>query len=301
MSHETTQPDDQVLSAKQPQSRRKFLRRAVRGCLLGGAGALGYAYAIEPHWVDVVRMRMPIAHLPDDWVGKRIVQISDIHVGQSVADSYITQALADIAQLEPDLIAITGDFMTSRRDEQVDHTLQTLEHLPDAPLGRFAILGNHDYGSGSAHVETAERLTYGLSDIHVQVLRNEIADVAGLQVAGLDELLLRRCVIGPTMRQLDPQRPMLTLCHNPDAVDQKGWENFQGWILAGHTHGGQCKLPGFGPPITPVWNKRYTAGAFELSGNRRMYINRGLGYFRRVRFNCRPEVTLFTLERAEQA
>jgi predicted MPP superfamily phosphohydrolase len=131
------------------------------------------------------------------------------------------------------------------------------------------------------------------------VLRNEVTDVAGLQLAGLDELLLGQCLIARTMRQLDPQRPMLALCHNPDAADRAGWADFQGWILAGHTHGGQCKLPGFEPPITPTWNKRYTAGAFPLSGNRQMYINRGLGYFRRVRFNCRPEVTLFTLERDE--
>ena len=286
-------------AVEKPQSRRKFLRRAVRGCLLGGVGALGYAYGIEPHWVDLVRIPMPIAHLPDDWVGRRIVQISDIHIGESVADSYMQQSLAGLAELNPDLIAITGDFMTSRRDEQVDHALEVLQYLPPTLLGRFAVLGNHDYGRSTTDIQTAGRLTNGLTDLNIQMLRNEVTDVAGLQLAGLDELLSRRCLIKPTLRQLDPQRPMLALCHNPDAADQPGWEDFQGWILAGHTHGGQCKLPGFGPPITPVWNKRYTAGTFQLSGNRRMYINRGLGYFYRVRFKCRPEVTLFTLEREE--
>ena len=280
-------------------TRRKFLRRAVRGCLFGGAGTLAYAYGIEPHWVDVIRLPLPIAHLPHDWVGRRIVQISDLHVGASVADSYMQRALADIAQLQPDLIAITGDFMTSQRDEQIDHTLEILQHLPTAPLGRFAVLGNHDYGHEGNFRRTAGRLIDGLTDIDVQVLRNEVQDVAGLQLVGLDELLFQRCLLQPTLQQLAPRRPMLTLCHNPDAVDQPGWENFQGWILAGHTHGGQCKLPGFAPPITPVWNKRYTAGVFPLRGKRQMYINRGLGYFHRVRFNCRPEVTLFTLERAE--
>lgn len=291
--------DEPTTPEPKPQTRRKFLRRAVRGCLLGSVGALGYAYGIEPHWIDVVRQRLPIANLPADWVGRRIVQISDIHIGESVADSYMTHALASLAELKPDMIAITGDFMTSRRDEQIDHTLDVLQYLPPAPLGRFAILGNHDYGRGGNYMRTANQLSNGLADIDVQVLRNEVADVAGLQLVGLDELLFRRCLIKPTLQQLDPQRPMLTLCHNPDAADQRGWEDFQGWILAGHTHGGQCKFPGFDPPITPVWNKRYTAGVFDLSGNRQMYINRGLGYFHRVRFNCRPEVTLFTLERAE--
>ena len=244
---------------------------------------------------------MPIAHLPNDLVGRRLVQISDIHVGESVSDDYMIQSLASLADLQPDMIVMTGDFMTSFGDEHVEHALDVLQHLPSAPLGILAVLGNHDYGHQWGHDKIAQRLTSGLLDLGVRVLRNEVTDIAGLQVAGIDELLAMRCLIGPTMSQLDPQRSMLALCHNPDAADQAGWDNFQGWILAGHTHGGQCKLPGFAPPITPVWNKRYTSGAFQLNGNRRMYINRGLGYFYRVRFGCRPEVTLFTLERSEPA
>ncbi len=295
MTTKNNQPEPKL------SSRRKFLRRAVRGSALGSVGALGYAYGLEPHWVDVVRQRLPISNLPDDFVGKQIVQISDIHVGESVSDQYMQRALANLAQLGPDLIVMTGDYMTSRRDEQVDHTLEVLQYLPPAPLGRFAILGNHDYGKVGDQYATADSLVRGMAQLNIRVLRNEVVDVAGLQLAGLDELLIRRCLVQATMRQLDPQRPMLTLCHNPDAADLPGWENFRGWILAGHTHGGQCRLPGFNPPITPVWNKRYTAGAFDLSGHRKMYINRGLGYFRRVRFFCRPEVTVFTLERSEIA
>ena len=280
------------------QTRRKFLRRTLKGCLFGGATALGYAYGIEPHWIDVVPQRLSIANLPADLVGRKIVQISDIHVGQSVDDRYLKQALSGIADLQPDLIAMTGDYMTSDQVDEIDHTLDVFQHLPAAPLGRFACLGNHDYGRGGNYWKTADRLTNGFYDLDVKVLRNEVVDVAGLQIAGLGELLMRQCLIKATLRQLDPQRAMLTLCHNPDAVDQPGWEDFQGWILAGHTHGGQCKLPGFNPPITPVFNKRYTAGVFQLSGNRQMYINRGLGYLLRMRFSCRPEITLFTLERA---
>jgi len=280
-------------------TRRKFLRRAVRGCLWGGLGTLGYAYGVEPHWVDVQQQRLPIARLPEELVGRRLVQISDIHIGATVSDAYMSETLASLAQLQPDLIVMTGDFMTSHADEQVDHTLEVMQHLPAAPLGRLAVLGNHDYGINAAHRNAAERLTKGFSDLDVRVLRNEVTDIAGLQVAGLDELLAGRCLIRQTVSQLDPKKAGLVLCHNPDAADQSGWGDYQGWILAGHTHGGQCKFPGLAPPITPVWNKRYTSGMFSLSGNRRMYINRGLGYFRRVRFNCRPEITLFTLERAE--
>ena len=81
-------------------------------------------------------------------------------------------------------------------------------------------------------------------------------------------------------------------------ADQPIWGDYEGWILAGHTHGGQVKPPFLPPPMLPVRNKRYTAGAFALSGNRSLYINRGLGNLWPVRFNVRPEITLFTLEAA---
>lgn len=295
MSEETPSPEQ-----KHP-TRRKFLRRAVRGCLYGGTAALGYAYAIEPHWIDVVRRPLPIANLPEKLVGSRLVQVSDIHIGGTVSDSYMRQALAGLAELQPDMIAMTGDYMTSEGDDQVGHALEILESLPRTNLGTYAVLGNHDYGRSGSFWRTARRFSAGLRDLGIEVLRNDVVEVEGLQIAGLDEFLFERCMTKLTLQQLDADRAMLTLCHNPDAVDKPGWEDFQGWILAGHTHGGQCKLPGFNPPITPVFNKRYTSGEFQLTGNRRMYINRGLGYLRRVRFNCRPEVTLFTLQQAAEA
>jgi predicted MPP superfamily phosphohydrolase len=78
-------------------------------------------------------------------------------------------------------------------------------------------------------------------------------------------------------------------------MDEHVWNGYRGWILSGHTHGGQCKPPFFAPPVIPVRNRRYTAGAFDLYDGRWLYINRGLGYLHRVRFNARPEITVFTL------
>jgi predicted MPP superfamily phosphohydrolase len=75
-------------------------------------------------------------------------------------------------------------------------------------------------------------------------------------------------------------------------------QDFRGWVLAGHTHGGQCKPPFLPPPLLPVKNRRYVAGEYDIGPGRWMYINRGLGYLRRVRFNARPEITLFTLMQA---
>ena len=97
------------------------------------------------------------------------------------------------------------------------------------------------------------------------------------------------------LRSLQSGKPALVLSHNPDSADRPGWDDFQGWILSGHTHGGQCKPPFLPPPLLPVSNKRYSAGEFELDGGRKMYINRGVGHLIRARFNVRPEVTVFEL------
>src|SRR5207249_9777558 len=94
---------------------------------------------------------------------------------------------------------------------------------------------------------------------------------------------------------LDPAKPSLVLCHNPDTADLPVWRDFRGWILAGHTHGGQCRPPFLPPPLLPVANRRYTAGEFQLDGGRKLYINRGIGHLLPARFNVRPEITIFRL------
>jgi predicted MPP superfamily phosphohydrolase len=131
----------------------------------------------------------------------------------------------------------------------------------------------------------------------VKILRNDVAEIDGLQIAGLDDLWAERFEPVRTLAGLNPQKPSLVLSHNPDTADEPGWGQYAGWILAVHTHGGQCKPPFLPPPILPVRNRRYISGEFALPGGRRLYINRGLGHLTRVRFNARPEVTLFYLEK----
>jgi predicted MPP superfamily phosphohydrolase len=99
------------------------------------------------------------------------------------------------------------------------------------------------------------------------------------------------------LAQLDNQHPAIVLSHNPDTVDLPVWDGYEGWILSGHTHGGQCKAPFLPPPLLPVRNRLYTSGEFSLTGNRRLYISRGVGHLIRIRMNVRPEVTLFELQR----
>lgn len=256
-----------------------------------------YTWRWEPHWLEITERRLPVANLPDRLTGIRLVQLSDLHIGPLVDDAYLIRTFERVKDLAPEIVVYTGDF-TSHEEGIFAHAQRLFEHLPLGSRATLGILGNHDYGPGWAHPEVADRIAALADGARVRMLRNEIADVEGLHVAGLDDLWAGRFEPWRALPLLDRQRASLVLSHNPDTADLPGWERYAGWILAGHTHGGQCKPPFLPPPLLPVRNRLYTAGEFVVSSGRRMYINRGVGHLMRVRFNVRPEVTLFHLERA---
>jgi uncharacterized protein len=186
-------------------------------------------------------------------------------------------------------------------------------------MGTVAALGNHDFGPGWRSISIADQVTKIVIDAGAEVLRNERRMLGGIQLAGLGDYWspefgvarpIRSLLSAPpsapgapessraaaTLASLDATKPTVVLCHNPDALDEPIWGNLAAWVLAGHTHGGQCKPPFLPPPVLPVRNKRYTAGAFDVGAGRTLYINRGLGHLIQVRFNVRPEITLFTLQ-----
>lgn len=284
------------------KSRRQFLRDVAGWASLTTiVGVSGYTWRWEPHWVETVRRDMPVARLPEHLVGKKLVQLSDLHVGPVVDDNYLIDCFERVAAINPDILVITGDFMTCGGAEEIDHTLRVLQHLRPARLATVGILGNHDYGIGWSNLSVADQLCAGLNKQGIRMLRNACCDVRGLQIAGFDDLWSPTCEPEKALAQLRPDRAHLVLCHNPDGADLPIWNGYQGWILSGHTHGGQCKSPFLNPPKLSVANRRYTAGEIDLYDGRKLYINRALGYSLRVRFNVRPEITVFTLRCAETA
>jgi predicted MPP superfamily phosphohydrolase len=276
-------------------TRRRFVSLAAAGLI---SAPTIYAWRIEPHWVEVVRRDLPIAGLPPALQGETLVQLSDIHVGGQVDDDFLRDSFDIVNGLEPAFVAITGDFMTCRGDEHLARTLRVMERLHPGRLGSVAVLGNHDHRPHFRGGDVAERLAGGLRDQRISVLRNERRVVRGLTFVGLDDLWRGRFDLRMALAELTGAEAAVALCHNPDGADQEGWGNYKGWILAGHTHGGQCRLPFLPPPRVPVNNKRYVAGEIDLGDGRRMYINRALGHLLRVRFNVRPEITVFRLTRA---
>jgi predicted MPP superfamily phosphohydrolase len=274
---------------------RRNLLRLLGGGIAAGAAAGLYAWRIEPHWVEVVRRRLPLAGLPPDWEGRTLLQLSDVHVGKRVDDDYLLDTFERATELSPDLVVVTGDLTSHHR--RVHRQAEAIyRKLPRGRIGTFAVLGNHDYGPHWAHPPVAAELIEAVATDGLAVLRNERVDLGGFELFGLDDLWAGRFGGEKLLagRRRGP-RAAIALSHNPDTADLPVWREWRGWILSGHTHGGQCRPPFLPPPLLPVRNRRYTAGAFDVGPGRTLYVNRGLGHLTRVRFNVRPEITLFEL------
>jgi uncharacterized protein len=274
-------------------TRRDFIRLGA-GTAGVASGTLFYTWRVEPHRLEIVKRPLEIRGLPSSLAGRTLVQMSDIHVGPRVDDEYVLATFRRVAAMAPDIVVVTGDFL-SYHSRIFDQVADVYRSFPRGRIATLAILGNHDYGVNWSQPDVAQRLVDTVADFGTTVLRNNVHDVEGLQIAGLDDMWSDHIDLDATLRQIDTSRAALMLSHNPDSVDLPGWDGYEGWILAGHTHGGQCKPPFLPPPMLPVRNRRYTAGEFQLSGNRHMYISRGVGHLLHVRFNVRPEVTVFEL------
>ncbi|WP_318311508.1 metallophosphoesterase [Flagellimonas crocea] len=278
--------------------RRKFIKRASLATV--GIGFLTglYTWQIEPFWLEFVKKKMPIANLPDKLVGKTLMQISDIHVGNRFDYSYIIDSFKKAQKFDPDYVVYTGDYVSYENEKQFDQLEEVLKHIVRGKIGTVGILGNHDYGEDWAEQEVADRISDQLTNAGVQVLNNAQTEIDGLNIIGLDDYWALNFAPEKVMQAYDRNKANLILCHNPDVCDLNVWNGYTGWILSGHTHGGQCKPPFLKAPMLPVKNKRYAQGEIDLKDGRTLYINRAVGHLWQVRFNVRPEITVFQLERA---
>ncbi len=276
--------------------------------MLGISGAAvglgGYAFGVEPRWVSVERHELPIAGLGDALVGKTAVQISDLHVGKSVASAYLREQFEYINSLDPDFVFFTGDYLDDGTAWHVEQGEKLLPHFPRGKLGTACVLGNHDFGSSEeaarANQHNTDRLARLFAEHGLNLLSDQTVEFPGLSVAGLRDYWFgqfKRSRAADVIRSVS-DRPAIVLSHNPDTVDLPIWSTYQNWVLCGHTHGGQCRFPLIGAPRLPLENKNYVSGKYELAGGHRMFINRGLGHTARVRFMARPEITVFTLTKA---
>lgn len=286
----------------QLSSRRDFLKASM----FGAAGLALYSGEIERHWIEVAQRNIFLQNLPDDFEGMRIAQISDIHLDNFTEPFFLRHAIERINQLKPDAVFLTGDFVTNGAlpktitHEAVWQCANILQGLECKSL--YAVLGNHDLGAGAKQVSAA------LKGSGITVLRNSYLPIergrGRLWLAGLDDPLTGH----PDLNAAIPEQirnvrnePVFLLCHGPDYADhvrahQAG--QFVDLMLSGHTHGGQIRLPMIGAIVLPPMGRKFIEGWFQL-GRMQLYVNRGLGTIGvPFRFDCPPEITLFTLRAA---
>jgi predicted MPP superfamily phosphohydrolase len=284
-------------------SRRQVLVGAASAVAAAPPLALLYAWLVEPHWLEISTLDLPVRGLPPALDGATLAQLSDLHIGPKVSDDYIDDTFRRVRALQPDFVVCTGDWLTYDGDARLEQLARRLAGLPRGRLGTVGVLGNHDYGFGWQMEPVADRVVEIATEAGVRILRNEVATIGGLRFVGIEDIWGPRFprVSDPATAKLSrlmTTEPTIVLSHNPDSADRPIWGDYRGWILAGHTHGGQCKPPFLPPPLLPVRNRRYTAGPIEVVEGRWLYISRGVGHLLEVRFNVRPEVPLFRLRRA---
>ena len=276
--------------------RRKFIKTSLTAGI--GIGLLGglYSWKVEPFWLDFNKVKMPIKNLPKQLMGKTIMQISDLHVGNRFDYNYIIESLIEAKQYNPDFVVYTGDYVSYENSEQIKQLKTVMQYATLGSIGTFGILGNHDYGKNWAEQEVADTITEVLKDNGIHVLSNSKISKNGLNIIGLDDFWALNFNPKKILNSINNNEANIVLCHNPDVCDLDIWGDYKSWILSGHTHGGQVKAPFLDPFVVPVKNKQYTSGKFHLSNSRTLYINRALGHLWQVRFNARPEITIFELE-----
>ena len=273
---------------------RRGLFRAAGGAIVAAGGAYGWATMIEPFWTEITRHRLSIPDLPETLQGRSLVQVSDLHIGSTDPD-HLMSAINKVNEFKPDILVLTGDIIDHHHAETMPIVREVLSQLKPSRLATLACLGNHDYGRRWRETDVADRVVGTVEEMGVRVLRDEPTEVDGLRVFGVEDFWSPSFHPDRVSRLTHESKTGLCLCHNPDVCDLAIWNDFTGVILSGHTHGGQCKPPFSEPPRLPVRNRRYVSGFYEVGPDRTLYINRGLGYGFKARFNCRPEITVFEL------
>jgi predicted MPP superfamily phosphohydrolase len=274
-------------------------------------GWLRRAERAASHWLTrEVYHRIPGIHLPYDYVlrsqltlsdaevvcaglapafdGLRILFLSDLHAGPLVSPAALHEALRRVQSVEPDVILLGGDLITTRTEEFESHR-RAFESLR-APLGVYAVLGNHDHYSCQP-----ERVRALAEDAGIVVLHNRSVRLrrrgACLDLAGVDDMLMGRPDLPRALERVEA--PVILLSHNPDLFFDAVRHNVA-LMLAGHTHGGQIRVPGF-PVLVRQSRYRLDQGRYHV-GESELIVSRGLGAVGLPwRAQCPPEAVLIRL------
>ncbi len=268
---------------------------AIGAALAGGAAAfVYYSYAVEPLDIQVTQMPLTLSRLDPAFDGYRVVQISDIHMDTFMTYGRLIYAIDRVNRLEPDLIAITGDFVSANARYDAAELTAGLSQLR-ARDGVFSVLGNHD------HLSDPNRVRDVLAAARIVELPNAVHTIvrgqAKLHICGVDDWTVGADRLDAVLAALPGEGAAILLAHEPEFANESASTGRFDLQLSGHTHGGQINIPipGLWTLITAVYADRHRAGWYVKDGMQ-LYVNRGLGMIvLPLRFNATPEITVLTL------
>lgn len=283
--------------------RSRFTRRQIiLGSGVAAAGMVLYSGGIARHELEIVNCTIGIANLPGPLHGFRIIQLSDLHLDEFTEPYFLERIVTRTNELKADLVLLTGDFVTKgsvtffAAHHAAYRCAEILSTLTAPQV--YSVLGNHDVAVDASLVIAA------LTSFHIPVLVNGNVAIerggARFWLCGLED----PGTSYPDLNLAIPERPdgpVILMAHEPDyadAVVRHPRGKLVDLMLAGHSHGGQVRLPLVGPLILPPMGQRYVEGHFQLN-QMQLYVNRGIGTVGLpFRLNCPPEVTVITLQPA---
>jgi len=252
-----------------------------------GLASLAYITLIEPSRPRFERVTLNLPNLPPELDGLRIGQISDIHLGHPYSVANLDWAKEQMQREQPDLLIFTGDFVSKHR--ALGDVAPLLRGL-SAPLGMYAVPGNHDYWEGLSELHSI------LASCGIPLMINEHRRLSWnggeFWLVAVDDLWDGHPDLDVAMHGIPSGAFTLLLSHSPDFADEAAARGVS-VQFSGHTHGGHMRLPGLGAFALPRHGWRYSIGHYQI-GAMQLYVSRGLsgGPFRLL---CPPEATIFTL------
>ena len=260
---------------------------------------MGDSLLIEPNRPQLVRKELALPRWPEALDNYKIALLSDFHYDPVFSVHPLRAAIPVVNALRPDLIALTGDFVSEpnfggsrRRAAYAAEPCARLLRQMRAPHGLWAVMGNHDAFTDPDLVTSILRST------GIRVLSNQSVPIehAGgrFWLSGVDDVMNGDSDLAAALANVARAEPTVLLAHEPDYADYVSRHPVD-LQLSGHSHGGQVRLPFLPPFYEPPLARKYIAGLYQV-GPLTLYTNRGLGTIGLpIRFDCPPEITLITL------
>lgn len=251
-----------------------------------------YMVFIEPNIILFSAKNIIIKNLPEHFKNKKIVHISDIHFGMLFGKKSVAYLVEKINKIEPDFIFITGDFLSVNNKEKINVLADEIIKLK-AKYGVFAVFGNHDHYGDAAHLK--KKLSEGGINFLVNQAKQVSSNNDKIWVIGIDDPYHEFDDLKMALKDVPHDAVKILLAHSPEIIPEAVEEKID-FLLMGHTHGGQARLPGYKQMLYLSKSLKKYMGGFYKINKTQFYVNRGIGRVTLpIRFLSPPEAAIFVM------